>query len=278
MTSPGHDMAHPDGLDGLDPRVPRSLDQIPGDIPIPDDTVCVFASGSLVAGWGHTASDVDLYVVTAAPPEITPTLYMDLGLSKQPLPVVTAFGPDGVPYDVEYWTTAQAGELLDAVRSADGHGPGHPLSIRISYQDVDWFFRLSIGVALTGSDWLSAAKRRLMDSGLPLLLASREFYEADGFIEDALGLVEVGDGHSAVLAAHRALGHVVDGYLYARGSFSPGVKWRYRKLAMLPDSPLPLQAYWSLETMQGLDPDDVRPWVEEVTSVCQSLILEVDFS
>jgi hypothetical protein len=71
---------------------------------------------------------------------------------------------------------------------------------------------------------------------------------------------------------------VVDGYLYARGSFSPGVKWRYRKLAMLPDSPLPLQAYWSLETMQGLDPDDVRPWVEEVTSVCQSLILEVDFS
>lgn len=260
----------------LDARVPRSLAQIPAEIVIPDDTMCVFASGSLVAGWGHAASDVDLYVVTTAPAPVAPATVLDLGLSSRPLPVVVAFGPDGVPYDVEYWTTAQVDELLSAVR--DTGDQGHALESRLSYADTDWFFRLSIAVAITGHDWLEAAKRRLAESALPTILAGREFYEADGFIEDALGLADVGDQESAVLAARAALGHAVDGYLFARGSFCPGVKWRYRKLAALPDSAMPLDAYWRLETMRDLDPGTVRPWVENVVQACQALMLEVDFS
>jgi hypothetical protein len=276
MTSSSPETEPSGALAGMDPRVPRSLEQIPAGIAIPADTICVFASGSLVAGWGHAASDVDLYVVTSNPAAVTPTATLDLGLSAVPLPVVTAFGPDELPYDVEYWTTAQVDDLLTAVLRADR--PEHPLAARLTYQDIDWFFRLSIGVAIIGQEWLRQAQQRLAGSSLPLLLAGREFFEADGLVEDALGLLEVGDEQSAVLAARGALGYAVDGYLYARGSLSPAAKWRYRKLAGLPGSALPPDAYWRLETMRDLDLGDVAPWVEEVARICQSLILEVDFS
>jgi hypothetical protein len=256
----------------LDARIPRTLGQIPDEIAIPDDAACVFASGSLVAGWGHAASDIDLYVLTATPAPITPTATIKLDLSSRPISVVTTFGPDGVRYDTEYWTTTQADDLLSAVKDAgDGdHVPG--------YTDIDWFFRLSIGVPIAGEEWLREAQRRLADSALPVIMARQKFTEADGFIEDALGMTEVGDRESAVLAAQAALGRAVDGYLFACGSFCPGVKWRYRKLIALAASALSAEKYWRLETMRDLDPDDVRPWVEHVVETCQTLMLEVDFS
>jgi hypothetical protein len=269
-----------DGISGtsaqLDARVPRKLGQIPGEIAIPDDAACVFASGSLVAGWGHATSDVDLYVVTAAPAPVTPTATFKLGLSSRPLPVVAAFGPDGMRYDIEYWTTGQVDELLSAVQDAGDRD--HAAVVQPGRADIDWFFRLSIGVAIAGEEWLREAQRKLADSALAVILAGQEFEKADGFVDDALGLSEVGDQESAVLAARAALGHAVDGYLFALGSFCPGVKWRYRKVIALPASALPAEKYWRLETMRDLDPDNVRPWVEQVAETCQELMMEVDFS
>jgi hypothetical protein len=256
--------------------VPGSLDELPADVPVPADAVCVFVSGSLVAGWGHTHSDVDLYVVSETPAPVTPTALLELRLSTTPLPVLTIHEDSGRRWDVEYWTIAQIDELLAAVAERD-EGPTATVG-RLGYADVDCFYRLSIGVALSGADWLAEAKRRVAGSALSRLLAAREFDEADGFIEDAAGLVDVGDGHSAVLAAHRALGHAVDGYLASQGSLSPSPKWRYRKLAELAGSALEPAVYWRLETMRDLDPDDPAPWVEQVAETCQALILEVDFA
>jgi hypothetical protein len=259
-----------------DARMPRTISQIPGDIVIPEDAACVFVSGSLVAGWAHAASDIDLYVVTTAPAAVTRTATVRLGLTSHPLPVVVAFGTEEVRYDVEYWTTGQVDEMLSAVQNAGSQGDA--LAAQLSYADIDFFFRLSIGVAITGDEWLSEARRRLAHAALPTILAGQHFQVADVFVEDAIGLVEVCDQESAVLAAQAALGHTVDGYLFAHGSFCPGVKWRYRKLIALPTGALSAEEYWRLETMRDLDPNNVRPWVEHVVETCQRLMLEVDFS
>jgi hypothetical protein len=255
-----------------DSRIPRSLTELPEAIVIPENAVCVFVSGSLVAGWGHAASDVDLYVVTDLPVTIEPTALLDLGLSPEPIPIVTAYGREGQRYDIEYWTIQQVQTMLDAV--APGKDPGS----RPSSSDVDCFYRISVGVALTGTAWLRRAQDQLAASALPVLLANHEFSAVDGSIEDAVGLMEVGDRESAVLAARQALGHAVDGYLAARGSFSPQEKWRYRKLTELPDPPLSPEEYWDLETMRDLDPADPQAWITRVIDVCNSLIMEVDFS
>jgi hypothetical protein len=275
MTSP-HDKILRIAKTKLDPRVPSSLNQIPVKIEIPEDTVCVFASGSLVVGWGHATSDVDLYVVTTAPATITPTTTNELGLCARPLQVIIEYGPDGVRYDIEYWTVAQVDELLAAVE--DPGGTDHPAMARPGYDDIDCFYRLSVGVAFTGDTWLRAAKERLGASALSELLARQEFNEADSLIEDAVGLLQTGDQQSAMLAARMALDHTVDGYLFGRGSLSPAAKWRYRKLAELPGPALTPDVFWRLETMRDLDPNNVGPWVEEVLRTCQSLMMEVDFS
>jgi hypothetical protein len=257
-----------------DARVPRSLRDLPEAIVLPGNAVCVFVSGSLVAGWGHAASDVDLYIVTDLPVTVEPTALLDLKLSPAAIPIVTAY-ESGQRYDVEYWTTGQVGTMLDAVTPAGDLTSRHP---RLSPGDVDCFYRISVGVALTGAPWLRRAQERLAASALPRFLAADEFGAVDSYVEDAVGLIEVGDRESAVLAARRAFGHAVDGYLAARGSLSPKEKWRYRKLTELPDGPLGPDEYWSLETMRDLDPEDPRPWIMRVIEVCNSLIMEVDFS
>jgi hypothetical protein len=256
----------------IDVRIPRSLTELPEGIFIPENAVCVFVSGSLVAGWGHAASDVDLSVVTELPVTITPTTVMDLTLSPDPIPIATAYGRDGQRYGIEYWTTKQVQTMLDTVARGVHDRP------RPGSGDIDCFYRISVGVAITGAAWLQRAQDQLAASALPGLLAVDKFGDVDSHIEDAVGLMEVGDRESSVLAARQALGHAVDGYLAARGSLSPEEKWRYRKLAEVPDGPLDPDEYWRLETMRDFDPADPNAWVMRVIEVCNSLIMEVDFS
>src|SRR5205807_1773478 len=87
-----------------DPRIPATLAGLPPQIGIPASAVCVFVSGSLVAGWGHGTSDVDLYVVSTEPAQVAAAAELELGLSGQAVPVVSATGPGGLRYDVEHWT------------------------------------------------------------------------------------------------------------------------------------------------------------------------------
>ena len=257
---------------GTDARIPRSLTDLPEAIVVPRNAVCVFVSGSLVAGWGHAASDVDLYVVTDLPVSIEATALLDLNLSPDLIPIVTMYGRGSQRYDIEYWTTQQVQTMLDAVARGVDSPP------RLSPADVDCFYRIDVGMAISGAAWLRGAQDQLAGSALPLLLANREFGAADSYVEDAVGLLEVGDRESAVLAARQALGHAVDGYLAARGSFSPKEKWRYRKVKELPKSPLSPDEYWALETMRDLDPADPHAWVMRVLGVCHSLVTEVDFT
>ncbi len=253
--------------------VPTGLADLPAAVRVPPDALCVYVSGSIVAGWGHANSDVDLYVVTREPAEVAATARLELPLLGTTLPVAVA-RTDRV-WDAEYWTEAQVNTLIDAVSTGDE--TSYQAGARLGYAEVDCFYRLSIGVPLVGKEWLADVQHRIATSALGRVLASREFAEVDGLVDDALGMLETGDRHSAVLAAGMALGHAVDGYLFARGSLAPNRKWRYRKLAALPDSRLSADEFWRLVSMRELDDENPRPWVEQVAEVCQLLIMEVDF-
>jgi hypothetical protein len=254
--------------------VPTSTAEIPPDVPVPPDAVCVFLSGSLVAGWAHANSDVDLYVVAGAA-VAAGTYRLPLRLVEGTITQLTTYGPDGRRWDVEYWTAGLVDDLLAAVAvQTESLVAGD----RLGYADIDCFYRMSIGRPLLGTDWLSRTQHRIAASALGRILATREFFETDGFVDDALGMLVSGDGPSAVLAAQAALGHAVDGYLYARGSLAPSPKWRYRKLAELPDPLLTAAEYWHLTTMADLDRRDPAGWVESVARTCEKLVMEVDFA
>jgi hypothetical protein len=257
--------------------LPMSLDELRGaGLPTPGDLVSAFVSGSIVAGWGHHNSDVDLFVVTDAAADLDGGGLRVTRLTESAAPIVTHYVGER-RWDVEYWLARQVEQLLAGVEKIDLQGmDGH--ADLVSDEEVKFLYQLSIARAIAGEDWLRDIQQRLAASPLRLALAARAFNRADNAIDDAAGMIRSGDDRSAILAAQMAYGLAVDGYLAANGEICPTHKWRARKVAQAKLDGLDPDAYWALETMRDLDPDQPGRWVELVLEECRRLMLEVDFA
>ena len=238
-----------------------------------DDTRAVFLSGSLVEGWGHPNSDLDLYVFgeRARPSSVT-------GVRLLPLPtpevdLVVHYEGD-VRWDVECWRVAQVDELLGKVATADD--PRAATSLALSYRETEILYRLSIGEPILGAAWLDAVKERIARSRLARFLAATAFNAADNLIEDTVGTLAAGDDASAVLAAQKAFGLTIDGLLYSKGHLCPNQKWRARKLADVAPAEISWEEYWAIETYAGYSRNGAAEWVEQVLRWCERIMAEVD--
>src|ERR1700742_5074196 len=81
---------------------------------LPASTVAVFASGSLVRGWGNATSDVDVHIVAAAQPESATGETIHVALEPSFLKHEGAFVA-GRRWDIEYWSVPQVNQLLAKV-------------------------------------------------------------------------------------------------------------------------------------------------------------------
>ncbi|MDQ5820889.1 MAG: hypothetical protein M3540_05560 [Actinomycetota bacterium] len=241
---------------------------------LPDEREAVFVSGSLVAGWQHANSDVDLYVITDAEPASAPAAYSRVRLEPDLVPIVVGFA-EGRRFDVEYWQEGQVDQVLAKVESFDLEGEESAGS-DLGAEEADFLYRLSVGVALEGEDWLRRRQTALEHSAIRPIFTSLAFNHADGFIEDAVGLLRSGDHETAILCAHRGFQLVVDGLLAHYGELSPSAKWRARKVHAAHPAELAWERYWELETMRGLDLDRPATWVEDVLQECQRIMEAVD--
>jgi hypothetical protein len=242
----------------------RSRDYLPG------DTVAVFASGSMVRGWGNPTSDVDVHVVSETLRTSSIGEAAHVALEPSTLPHELTFA-SGRRWDIEYWTTAQADQLLAKVSWAAYDSPDSPWAT-LTRAEHGMLERLPYAVAAAGGRWLAATQQRLRDSAHRVVLAGISLRESDGFIEDAAGQLQAGDVQSAVIAARLAFGHAVDAFQASEGQFgSLWPKWRARRMALVASPALSFGQYWALETMASFDQQNPRAWVEEVLGVCQSL-------
>ncbi|GGM89413.1 hypothetical protein GCM10011609_27860 [Lentzea pudingi] len=234
--------------------------------------LCVFLSGSLVEGWGHRDSDVDVYVVREEGPAHADFL-STLGLVDHEVETAVHF-VDGRRWDVCYWTPgllddlfARLGEYRDDVRG---------LAKLLQPSDVAFLYRLSAGVAIAGHEYLRERQFVVERSGAAAAIACAAAEEADAAIEDALGLEASGDLHSSVLAARRALDHAIDAFSAHQGALAPAEKWRYLKyrqaLDKVTDPPLSLTEYWRLQTMREFSPENPGEWVQLTLDKCYSLL------
>jgi hypothetical protein len=108
------------------------------------------------------------------------------------------------------------------------------------------------------------------------MVAQRSFGTADSLFEDALGMLEVGDSLSAVLAAHEGFGRAIDGLLAAHGQFSPRRKWRAQKMLRGNPRLMSFDAFWAIETMRDFDVDQPETWVRSVIETARELMMEVE--
>lgn len=242
---------------------------------VPEDPLAVVVVGSVTRGWAHAASDYDLYVLTKAPCRVPGGRAMAMPLTPDTVTTVE-FADDAQRYEVTYWTDAQVDQVLGKV-TWEAFDSGES-SLRVLTSQEELFLeRLVDGVALVGAEWLRQRAEQLRDSAYRTFVATRSLSESDGKVEQALGMLEAGDTHSAVLAARLAFEQATDALLDSHGVYGTNTpKWRARRVREAALDALPFERYWALQTMADLDPKRPEEWVRRTAQFCKDLSLEVE--
>ena len=241
---------------------------------LPAEYEAIFVSGSVIEGWGHANSDLDVYVITDHPVVGERVTFEYVRLDPTDLPSLSVY-PSGRRIDVEYWRPSQIDQLLAKVAELP------QLGAQSAGSDLEWLEiaildRISVGRALENEPWLEEVKKRVRESAIRAILTSHKFNLADSLFNDASGLLSSGDLESAVLAARRGFDLTIDGLLAACGELAPSHKWRARKMRRAQPAELGWEEFWRIAVMADLAALGERRWVTMVVTRCQTLIGSVE--
>lgn len=237
---------------------------------LPNDTVAVFLTGSIVRGWGNPTSDLDVHVVVRDQPISTAGEASSVALEPNYLQSERTF-VDGLRWDIEYWSLKQVDQLLHKVSWEAYEGPT-PLWSTLTVPELSMLERMPYALAADDGSWLAMTQQRLRDSAHAVILCGISLRKSDGFVEDAAGCLAAGDIQSATLAAQLAFGHVVDALQATHGQFgSSWPKWRARRMMLVNSPALSFEQYWSTTTMASFNEKDPQSWVKATLDTCQRI-------
>jgi hypothetical protein len=242
-------------------------------LPFLKDPLAIYYTGSVALGWNHARSDLDIYVVTREPVDISHATgqHWSVDVDADPPTVEFVQGALG-PYraHVWFWLESQVNRVFERM-------PEQDLAAVYSLSNADWSFvyKLSIGRAMHGEEWLEAQQERLRRTNLSRALALWNVASAYQLLEDVEGFLISGDVHSAVLAAQEASRYTIDALLFETGDVTKLTKWRARRMRAANLEHLSFEEYWRLETMVGFDVNDPRPWVKATAHRSHDLLIGV---
>ncbi|MEV4556244.1 hypothetical protein AB0K51_04505 [Kitasatospora sp. NPDC049285] len=243
---------------------------------LPERFRAAYIAGSIARGWGHAASDLDVYIICDEPWTGEVTTRVPVALTPDTVPFAVAH-VDKMRWTVEYWQDAQIDQLLDKVSWAVfEHDPKSAELVTSPIQkELNILERMNHAIVLAGEEWIEERRRQIGESAIRSLAASAQLDVVDTYTEDVAGLIESGDFEAAVLSAHLAFQFAVDALMAFHGEVARDGKWRSRRVRIVDSKILPFDAYWRLETMQDLDPEDPLPWLQSVLALCREISFEV---
>jgi len=241
---------------------------------LPEAYEAIFLSGSVAEGWGHANSDLDVYVITDHPVVGERVTFEHARLDLTEVPSLSVYA-GGQRIDVEYWRPSQIDELLANVAELP-HLGGQSAGSDLDRLELALLHRISVGRALENERWLEETKKRVRESAVRAITASRYFNLADSLFNDASGLLQSGDLESAVLAARRGFDLTIDGLLATYGELAPSQKWRARKMRRAQPAEIGWDEFWRIAVMADLPALGERRWVTTVVTRCQALIGSVE--
>ena len=253
------------------------LAEIRRHVDVPTDVLCVFVGGSVVSGFAHANSDLDVFVITSAlataPGADMRSVATPSHANVQAVEVLDPPGPTS-RWDVQYWSAAQ---VEDLVRQFDEPSANAGTLVGVAGGiEAEFLYRLSMGVAVVGDEWLDAQRKRLSASTYNAAIVQLRLDSADALLDDAKGQLESQDLRSAALTSCLAFGSAVDAMLARLGQLSPNPKWRARQMSLVDDSLLSFDEYWSIQTFRGLEAVGERAWAERTIDRSQQLIIDLE--
>jgi hypothetical protein len=237
------------------------------------DATCVFAAGSVVLGWGHGTSDLDLYVISERRLDLDESLEVfQRTISTSDPEMAIAVGEAGrYRLDIEFWLESQVDEVIARftgdVVSQEAPDVGEP--------EQDMMYRLASGRPLQGDHWWRQRRAAILGSSYATWLSEHRKMWAESLLEDIVGLAATDDVETAVLAAHSGLILAVEALLASYGDLSVSRKWLYRRVVDTAPPGLPASEAWSALAMQGAF-DDPRRWIKETGDLIQRLLYAVE--
>jgi hypothetical protein len=235
--------------------------------------VSVYAAGSVVLGWGHAASDLDLYVVSEERLTVDERLESFERHVSTEDPVIRIvlgeFGPFRA--DIELWRIAQIDEIIGRF-ATDTPSQEAP---ELDQSEQDLLYRIVSGQPLHGAEWWQQRRNAINRSGYGLWLAENRKLKAETFLEDVGGLLVSGDVETALLAAHEAFVGALEAVLAVHGDYSVNRKWLYRRCLATKPPEIGVDEAWATLTMSGAA-DDPHGWAERTARHTQRLLLTVE--
>jgi hypothetical protein len=244
---------------------------------IPPDSLAAFVVGSSARGWQNARSDFDIYVVTKNEWDSDTSASISMPLNP-PRARSETFFQDSRRWEVTYWVDSQFDQMLAKV-SWDEYGRNTAPTEVLTPREELVLSRLGNCLPVLGTAWIADCRKRLDASAFRSFVVVRSLGQADDAVEDALGQMESGHLEAATLSARRALGHAIDALLEGQGEYGSHMpKWRANRFKAVAPETLSFEEYWALETMQGYDPADPRPWIKDVLTICQDISMRVETS
>jgi hypothetical protein len=250
----------------------QAVDFLPKSLPIADvlreikipEPYVACVTGSLVEGFGHAESDVDVYVLSE-----------DVETMKKVFPQFTNRFID-VLYvgetrvDYEYWGLQTVRSIIASIEESSFQNSDS--ADCLNSVQLKLLHNLRIARPLANSAGFDELIRGLDANKLAAVLHWQNYATFLGYAEDTTGLLTSGDLHSALLSAELALNHSVDCYLARKGDTNPGAKWRFRKLRRLGLDSLH-QRYWNVKAAQ-ITEANLRQRVEQMLEMAHELAIE----
>lgn len=219
---------------------------------------CAYVGGSAARGWANPRSDIDVYV---------------LGADSDALEGAETEGHPRV--DVHALSTATVDRLLDAF-SWDVVRQGTDYLGTRSHREWLMLERLHHPYPLMGHDVLADYQQRLAGTAYRHMLVQEHFHFADGYAEDCLGQLAIGDDDSAVLSGWTSRMRSIDGLLSARGVYTWNPKWRARAMQEAKQDLMTYDEFWRVMTMADLPTLGRRTWARDQVAAARDLMSRVD--
>jgi hypothetical protein len=210
-----------------------------------------YISGSILDGFGTPRSDLDVFLLTDGEPATSAMPAQ----SDAPLATYQANGylieldyAEDIPTDTEIWpidVVVKLPEEFAAIDLEDWSAAG-----AVSEGKLNLAHRLRIGLPVVGHDRFYVLRDQFDWHRLARIIRNRFLASYNNLADDAVGVIEIEDAMSAVLASRLALGAAVDALTAAKGHTNPKEKWRWRKLVALG-----LDEVAASYRMAELDPD-----------------------
>ena len=175
-----------------------------------------YLSGSLIEGFGNSASDIDLFLVTAEDPKYGGGIGSLLG---------------DYYLDLELHRFDHMHDLVERLNALD------PADFAQVWQtplgDIDLYYRTLVGQACHNPEGFAALRASFSREVSKRLLAAWCGLRYRASIQQAWEELEAGHATRAALAAQAAAASALDSYLAKNGECFPSLKWRFEKLARL---------------------------------------------